>query len=150
MDEVSVQQLISEGHYWISIIITRCEETLWSSYKKAIPLRLQKRRALLTRQQSDDFFSTLTNPKLLLAPLLHLTVILRNPAIPMPTTTLPRPTYIPLPLPLFLIPTHQIRGNSLPWNTVVRGVALCKGCLAAKSGSGEGIWKAGCAVPLRR
>jgi len=68
----------------------------------------------------------------------------------MPTTTLAHPADIPLPFPFFHIPTRQIWGNSLPWNAVVRGVALCEGCLAAEFGSGERIWQAGCTVPLRR
>ena len=66
----------------------------------------------------------------------------------MPTTTLARPTDIPLPFPFFLIPTRQIGGNPLPWDTVFGGVALCKGCLAAEFGSGERVWEAGSAVPL--
>jgi len=150
MDDVLVQQLISERHYQISTIITGCEETLRLSYERAIPLRSQERRALLTRQQSDDFFSTLTKTKILLTPPLHRTVVLRDPTIPMPTTTLPRPADISLPLPFFPIPTRQIRGNPLPWNAVVRGVALCEGCLAAQLRSGEGVRETGGTVPLRR
>ena len=144
---------MSEGDHWISVIIIRCEEALWSSYKSATPLTYQKRRALLTTSGDNNptiYPSALTNTELLLAPPLHLTVILCNPTIPMPTTTLPRPTNIPLPLPFLLIPTRQIGSNPLPRNAVIRGIALCKGRLAAKSGSGEGIWKAGGAIPLRR